>query len=33
VVSLVPRFRTRPLTLRYEAKKATHPLPSLPLWR
>jgi hypothetical protein len=33
VVSLVPRFRTRPLTLRYEAKKTTHPLPSLPLWR
>ena len=33
VVSLVPRFRTRPLTLRYQAKKTAHPLPSLPLWR
>jgi len=33
VVSLVPRFRTRPLTLRYQAEKTTQPLPGLPLWR
>lgn len=31
VVSLVPRFRTRPLTLRYQAGKAPHALPGLPL--
>lgn len=31
VVSLVPRFRTRPLTLRYQAGKASQPLPGLPL--
>jgi len=33
VVSLVPRFRTRPLTLRYQTGKATQPMPGLPLWR
>ena len=31
VVSLVPRFRTRPLTLRYQAGNATRALPGLPL--
>ena len=31
VVSLVPRFRTRPLTLRYQRGKANHPVPGLPL--
>jgi len=31
VVSLVPRFRTRPLTLRYQAGKARPALPGLPL--
>jgi len=31
VVSLVPRFRTRPLTLRYRAGNATRALPGLPL--
>ena len=29
VVSLVPRFRTRPLTLRYQSGKANHPVPGL----
>jgi SAM-dependent methyltransferase len=31
VVSLVPRFRTRPLTLRYQAGNTTRALPGLPL--
>ncbi len=31
VVSLVPRFRIRPLTLRYKAGQAGGPLPGLPL--
>ena len=30
VVSLVPRFRTRPLTLRYKPGRAATPLPGLP---
>ena len=31
VVSLVPRFRTRPLTLRYSPSQTAEPLPGLPL--